>query len=100
MANYGSNTVAVLLNTGSGTFANAVTYSTGGSEPRSLAAGDLNGGGHPDLVVGNYSSDTVGILLNKGNGTFSRLRPIAPAAPIRAASRSPTSTATAASTWW
>ncbi len=71
MANYGSNTVGVLLNTGSGTFASAVTYSTGGSEPRSLAAGDLTGGGHPDLVVGNYSSGTVGILLNKGNGTFS-----------------------------
>ena len=70
MANYGSNNVSVLLNNDSGGFASAVKYSSGGSNPRSLAAGDLNGDGYPDLVVGNYSSNNVGVLLNNGNGTF------------------------------
>ena len=70
VANYGSSTVGVLLNSGTGTFASAVTYSTGGSNPRSLAVGDLNGDGKPDLVAANYTSGTIGVLLNKGTGTF------------------------------
>ena len=80
VANYGGNgvvgvvgTVGILLNKGNGTFAAATTsttYSTGGSNPRSIAVGDFNGDGKPDLAVANYTSGTVGILLNKGNGTF------------------------------
>jgi len=75
VANYEKNgavgTVGILLNKGNGTFpATATTYSTGGSNPRSIAAGDFNGDGKPDLAVANYTSGTVGILLNKGNGTF------------------------------
>ena len=73
MANYGSNTVSVLLNKGAGTFNTAVSYGTGGSYPRSLAAGDLNNDGYPDLVVANYgagttATSTIGVLLNNGNG--------------------------------
>ncbi|WP_263373831.1 beta strand repeat-containing protein [Granulicella aggregans] len=34
------------------------------------AAGDFNGDGFQDLVVGNYEENTVSILLGKGDGTF------------------------------
>ena len=65
-----TNTVAVLLGYGNGTFATAVTYSTGGISPSWVAVGDFNGDGKTDLAVANYNSDTVGVLLGYGNGTF------------------------------
>jgi len=60
--------VGVLLGNGDGTFRPAVTYSSGGNNPFSLAVADVNGDGHPDLVVGNDLS--IGVLLGNGNGTF------------------------------
>ncbi len=55
-------------------FGAAVTYSTGGLYPVSMAVADLNGDGVPDLVVTNSAytspSGTVGVLLGKGDGTF------------------------------
>jgi hypothetical protein len=66
---YPGNTVSVLLNNGSGTFAPKVDYTTG-TQPNSVAAADLNGDSHPDIVVTNQGSDTVSVLLNNGNGTF------------------------------
>ena len=36
----------------------------------SVAIGDVNGDGKPDLVVTNASSNTVGMLLGNGDGTF------------------------------
>ncbi len=62
--------VGVLLGNGDGTFQPAVTYSSGGYEPYSVAAGDVNGDGHPDLLLLNSGSNTVGVLLNNGDGTF------------------------------
>src|SRR5262249_3989943 len=38
--------------------------------PQSVAVGDLNGDGVPDLAVANSSSNNVSILLGKGDGTF------------------------------
>jgi FG-GAP-like repeat/Abnormal spindle-like microcephaly-assoc'd, ASPM-SPD-2-Hydin/FG-GAP repeat len=71
---YTGNKISVLRGNGDGTFAPEVEYDAGLS-PAALAVGDINGDGHPDLVVGNegtssYVSDTVSVLLNKGNGTF------------------------------
>ncbi len=72
VANYNSNTVAVLLNTtapGAATpsFATQQTFATGG-EPISVTAADINGDGKPDLIVANYGSNgagnTVSVLLN------------------------------------
>jgi Bacterial Ig-like domain (group 3)/FG-GAP-like repeat/FG-GAP repeat len=62
--------VGVLLGNADGTLQPAVIYSTGGSSPSSVAIGDLNGDGHPDLVVANWESHLIGVLLGKGDGTF------------------------------
>jgi len=68
--------VGVLLGNGDGTFQAAVTYNTGGYVASSVAIGDLNGDGHPDLVVANQCVDSncangsAGVLLGNGDGTF------------------------------
>ncbi len=71
--------IAVLLGNGDGTFRTAVKY-TAGVLPSSLAVGDFNGDGRPDLAVSNSGSQgyaglpadtgSVSILLGKGDGTF------------------------------
>lgn len=68
-ANYGSGTVSVLLNDGSGAFATAVGYAAG-SNPSTVFVADLDGDGDADLAVANFTSDNVSILLNNGDGTF------------------------------
>jgi len=35
-----------------------------GSDPRSVAAADLDGGGEPDLAGANYEANTVSVLLS------------------------------------
>jgi len=68
VANYNDNTVSVLLNTtptGASTpsFAPQETFSVG-KNPDSVAVGDFNGDGRPDLAVANYSDNTVSVLLD------------------------------------
>ena len=41
-----------------------------GNSPSSIAVGDFNGDGIPDLVAANYGEDTVTVLLGIGDGTF------------------------------
>ncbi len=65
-ANYGSNSVSVFRNTSStGTisFASNVEFSTG-SNPVSVAIGDLDGDGKPDLAVANGGGSSASILRN------------------------------------
>ena len=50
-------------------FAPARSYATGRS-PDSVAIGDLNGDGRPDLATANYDADGVSVLLNRGDGSF------------------------------
>lgn len=76
----GGSTVGVLLGNGDGTFQSAVTYDSGGSFAYSIAVGDLNGDGKPDLVVANgcvniggfncSAEGLVGVLIGNGDGTF------------------------------
>lgn len=62
--------VAVLLGNGDGTFQAAVPYNSGGSGAFSVAVGDVNGDGKPDIAVVNVQSDDVGVLLGNPNGSF------------------------------
>ena len=58
-----SNNVSVLLGNGDGTFQAAVNFGAA-SNARSVAVGDFNDNGKPDLPVANFSSRNVSILLN------------------------------------
>ena len=64
-----SGGVLVLLGNGDGTFtASNVQFSQGTSS--SIAVGDFNGDGKPDLAVGTSSGFSVAVLLGQGDGTF------------------------------
>jgi FG-GAP-like repeat/FG-GAP repeat len=64
-----ASVVSVSLNIGNGAFAPRVDHPvTAGST--SLARGDLNGDGRPDIVVGGEGGQGVEILFNTGEGTF------------------------------
>ncbi len=77
---YGSTAgVSVLLGTGNttGTFGTASVYSAGASTSTtngisSLAVGDVNGDGRPDIVTANNGGDAgrVAVLLGTGGGSF------------------------------
>jgi uncharacterized protein (DUF2141 family) len=60
-------TVSVLPGNGNGTFGSPTTLTTG-TNPSSVAIGDLNGDGRLDLVVANAGSNTVSVFLGNGAG--------------------------------
>ena len=66
VANRPSANVSILLGNANGTFQAAVNYGvgTGASFPFSVAVGDFNADGRPDLAVANISSNNVSVLLN------------------------------------
>lgn len=76
VSNYASNTIAVFLNRGDGTFGAPVFTSVNPQGALGLGAivsGDFNEDGKPDLIVGTIAglqSDIV--LLGKGDGTFTQ----------------------------
>jgi hypothetical protein len=72
-ANDGSGTVSIRLGNGHGGFAVEPDVPVG-NRPLSVAVGDFNGDGKPDLAVANAGSNTVSVLLN----TFPNPAPPAP----------------------
>ena len=68
-ANFGANTVSVLLGRGDGTFGPHVEYPAG-QAPIAVAVADFNNDGWPDIAVSNERSQDISILLGKGDGTF------------------------------
>jgi FG-GAP-like repeat/PASTA domain/FG-GAP repeat len=64
--------VTVLTNAGNGRFPTRREYLTRGHFPISIAIGDLNGDGKPDLATGNDGMHTIGALLGSGHGSFRR----------------------------
>ncbi|CAF2520379.1 unnamed protein product [Rotaria sp. Silwood2] len=70
-ANYGSDSIGILLAQDNGTFSNVTTYFVGyGSNPWSVAVGDFNNDSQLDVVTANHGSRGLGILLGHGNGSF------------------------------
>lgn len=71
IANSGSNNISVLLRTEEPgcIFARQAIYDVG-TNPSSVALGDINGDAVLDVVVTNRGSDNVSLLLGNGNGTF------------------------------
>ena len=71
-ANFGTNNVGVLLGNGTGGFGPAVQFAVGvgGTAPQSVAIGDFNSDGKPDLVTANSGTNNVGVLLGNGAGSF------------------------------
>lgn len=70
-ANYGAATVGVLAGQAGGTFAAAVSYSTGATtSPYAVALGDVNGDGRADIITANSGSSTVGVLLGQAGSSF------------------------------
>ncbi|MFC4233244.1 beta strand repeat-containing protein [Parasediminibacterium paludis] len=69
VANYSANTISVYFNTATsgsikaGSFAGKIDFATG-TNPISVAIGDLDGDGKPDLAVGNNGSNTISIFRN------------------------------------
>ena len=62
---------AVLLNNGDGTFSDAGSYPVPGVwGTRSVALGDLDGDGIPDVALGTWNIGNVAVLLGNGDGTF------------------------------
>ncbi len=61
--------VLVLLGNGDGTFQAAREFGAG-LGPNSVAVGDFNGDGVPDLAVANQGSNNVSVLLGNGDGSF------------------------------
>jgi hypothetical protein len=71
VANFGSNNVTILLGNGSGSFIAPSSSPVGaGQGPASVAVGDFNLDGKPDLAVANAASGNVTILLGNGSGGF------------------------------
>ena len=72
VANFEGNSVSVLLGNGSGGFsaASGSPFAVG-QYPTSVAVGDFNGDGHPDLAVANAGGASVSVLLGNGSGGFS-----------------------------
>ncbi|CAF3389526.1 unnamed protein product [Rotaria socialis] len=71
VANSGSNNVAVFLGHGNGYFTPSIQFSTGdGSNPASVAIGDVNSDHQLDICVSNSGTSNIGVLLGLGNVNF------------------------------
>jgi hypothetical protein len=69
VANCGSYNVSVLINSGDGSYENAVNYSVG-DMPVAIYSIDFDGDNDNDLVTANNVSNSITVLENSGTGVF------------------------------
>lgn len=79
-ANFGRDTVTVLLNRGSGGLSRAADVPVGRG-PFGMVAADFNRDGLADLAVANADADSISVLLSRGDGSFTRTDHAAPGNP-------------------
>lgn len=74
MVNTSTGAAGIQLGNGDGSFRTIVTYATNDTRKSKVCAGDFDGDGYQDLVVGGGSSkstgETMDVLYGVGNGTF------------------------------
>ncbi|MGD1101618.1 MAG: FG-GAP-like repeat-containing protein, partial [Terriglobia bacterium] len=64
-----NGSVSILLGKGDGTF-QSQTVIASGTQPSSIAMGDFNADGKPDLVISNGTLNSIVVVLGNGDGTF------------------------------
>ncbi|MEV6580416.1 FG-GAP-like repeat-containing protein [Streptomyces sp. NPDC051582] len=70
-SNANTNNVSVVIGDGDGTFGAATQFALGGGAgPQGIAAADLGGDGHLDLITSNSSTGTLSVLSGDGHGGF------------------------------
>ena len=69
-SNSGAVKLTILLGNGDGTFKAVLPSPTVGLYPDSIAIGDYNRDGAPDIAITSVDDNTVTILLGNGDGTF------------------------------
>ena len=65
--------MSVVFGDGAGNFTPATVYPAS-TQPSSIAAGDFNGDGKPDLATANFGAASVTVRLNNGLGAFPESR--------------------------
>ncbi|HSY90827.1 MAG TPA: FG-GAP-like repeat-containing protein [Candidatus Binatus sp.] len=70
-SNDGQVLLAILLGNGDGSFTATTASPTVGLYPDSIAVGDFNSDGIPDLAVTSVDQNIVTVLLGNGDGSFS-----------------------------
>ena len=85
--------MTVLLGDGTGAFTPQATHPQTGDVPSSVAVGDFNRDGNPDLATADEGDDQVTVLLGDGTGAFPQdTHPQTGNAPSRWRSRTSTAT--------
>src|SRR6185295_15405813 len=85
----GLNKVAIYLGTGTGGFSAPADFATG-LVPNTVAVGDFNVDGKPDLAVANGNSNNISILLNN-SATCNTQASLSIAGQVKAANNNPLS---------
>jgi hypothetical protein len=69
LSNSGNSTISILMNNGTGTFAETASHAVA-FRPMHVITAKLDGDADLDIAVINQNAATVSILLNDGTGTF------------------------------